>query len=249
MKTLLSLIFAGLLLTVFSCSEGKKKGDGAAVQELGTKDCEEIAQNLQKYDVMLDGPAIDAEKNEPALPPNLIDSAEVQSLLENFIIKAKRVLELADTRVVVFSEKSKFEARIARASVYLGQAYAHRSWPANGQGAVQSSAVDYAELAARMKRDSEHLKKLFAMGITFGNLEADLAVLKKLKPAQLAEIDQKSEILMHDYVRQKSLIDRNNSWNNAAFQKMAELAMPIAGYLYNIGSTSRQLAQEKTQKK
>ncbi len=238
--------------TAFSCSEGKKKGDGAAVQEMGIKDCNEWVEDLNKMDIMLDGPRANGEKNTPALPTALLEPAQsykAEELLEKFIIKAERVLELADSRIVVFSERSTFEARIARASIYLGQIYAQRTWQAQEKGAVQTSAVDFAELATRMKRDSVYIKEFISLGMTFGPLEHDLALLKKLNLTQLQDVDQKAEIVMLDYGRQKDLFDRNNNWDNVGYQKLAELSMPMAGYMYNIGSTARKMSEEKLLKK
>ncbi|MEK7355600.1 MAG: hypothetical protein AAB250_04080, partial [Bdellovibrionota bacterium] len=104
------LLCLGLVLVSIGCQEGKKKDSGSSAIEQGTKDNEQLEKDLLALGIQIDGPSPTEDKASTALPSNLkrIGSKSrdrAQLMLEKYVISTKKLLGLADEKVVVYSDK------------------------------------------------------------------------------------------------------------------------------------------------
>jgi hypothetical protein len=237
------------------CQQGKRKDSEVLVYSDGLARCEKIEMALHAHAVDVTGISeFKGKPVEPTLPANLkkltVETQTTQELLEEYILVARQLLVLGDTRAVIFPEKNRIQSGLERASKYLGQIYAEKKWFGE-PNPVQTREVDNAEFSARFKRSSEILKEFNSQGLDYTTLE-DLQkvdkIMAKKTPKQLRTLKLANDKFGEDLMRQKVLLSRNNNFDMLGLDKWAAAVEPIAGFYYRITDAANKEHKRKTGK-
>lgn len=251
----IQILIAALALVVFasSCQQGKRKDSETLVYADGIARCEEIATELRGMGIELEGRSTVGKKDEAKLPMTLRrteSTASAQALIEEFILKSTELLKRGDNAAISFPEKNKIRTQLQRASRYLGQIYSEMEWN-NEPNPVQTFEVDNEEFTARLGRISELTNRLENEGITKNFIftaEQLKETLSKKKLNRVVEYKKIGYQLMHDYVRNKTLLERNGYFQLEGLKGFADNALHLAGIYYFLMDASKNEYKRRTGK-
>ncbi|WP_413584589.1 hypothetical protein [Bdellovibrio sp. HCB274] len=165
---LLIAISALLLLFTTACQEGVKKTEDVQIHTLGVSELEQISSDLNTH-------GIDLKKEAPVLLSKeplaeIRDLEIVQVLLEKYALKATKLLELGDTKVVLFPEKEKIFNYRKKVYRYLGDVYARQI--ANSVAlAVENREVGYAEMETRHRIFTRMIITYIDSGVSLDSIQ------------------------------------------------------------------------------
>ena len=249
MSVVRTLLTIALTFTVTACQQGKREESASvAVHRESVSKCDEISSELKELNVDLENEASSLGTNGTQLPDAAKEKAsldKIQPLLERYLDTADKLLEIGDTKVVVFPEKSRISAARKRAVTYLGEVYAHRDWQMQERGAYSSDEVDREEYRIRSLRVSNALLVMKLAGFGYTNPE-DVKkyprIVRKMQTIVIVDQFANAHQALKDAPRMKEIAERADYWNNDIYRKTVR-AMNSVGLLY-IGSLHTALAQE-----
>ena len=240
LRLFITLVSLAALLAASSCQKGKRKDSDTLVYSDGLARCEQIAKELEPYGIQINGPSIVGKRNEAQLPAALHKTQEgesAQELLERYIIISKKLLTLADDKTVNFPERERVQTRMQRAAHYLGQIYADLEW--DGQpNPVQTREVDNEEYNVRLARNSKNLNELKAAGLDWETYNQPAVIAKSLNTktvAQLRHLKELTEDVQNNFVRNKTLSERNNHFDLDGLKVFDDAALSLAAVYYRLG--------------
>ena len=249
-RTVFTLI---ITLAVAACQQGKREESASvAVHRDSVSKCDEISSELKALDVDLDKEAASKGTHDTQLPDSAKEKASldrIQPLLERYLDTADKLLEIGDTKVVVFPEKSRISAARKRAVIYLGEVYAHRDWQMQERGAYSSAEVDREEYRIRSLRISNALIVMKLAGFEHTSPE-DIKkyprIVRKMQTIVIVDQFANAHQALKDAPRMQEIAERADYWNNDIYRKTVR-AMNRVGLLY-IGSLHTALAEEMTKR-
>ncbi|MEK6773922.1 MAG: hypothetical protein AABY64_08270 [Bdellovibrionota bacterium] len=212
------------LLMSLGCQQGKKEDGASQAYADVLEKCDLIEKELADQKVFL--------KESPLKPSEIKklnftlavtqDENKIQLLLEQYIITSQKLLEAADTKVVLFPEKDRIQQSLNNAIILLGHLYA-KTDESRITPAIRNKKLDYSEFSYRFARLSFFLKTLKDLNLPIDDSAASLVPMKKLTQDQLVSIVDMSEVIGVDLLRIKILCQRNKNWEfGNAFDAFAE---------------------------
>jgi hypothetical protein len=226
------LLCAGLI----ACEPGVKKQNGQSVEKDGLEKCAKIEAELRELKVELNGKSPGQHKDAAQLTHDIpVESYDViRQKLEDYLQNSNRLLTLADSRLVEFSDKNSIALRTERASKFLGQIYAQEEPDLLRDRTVISYLVDLAEFEVRAGRASLKALELEALGIPLfiasSEIESLKSILKSKDVKTLKIIIEKARITFHDFGRAHTLLNRNNDFKLKKYFLSGEMGQAFVGY-------------------
>ncbi len=210
----LGSLIIGLTMGTVACQQGKKEdGQSQAYADVLEK-CDLLEKQLEREKVNLQETPAKAselgEKLEFALTTTPQES-KVQSLLEQYILISQKLLDVGDTKVVLFPEKDRVQKSLNNALVYLGYLYAK----SEGQGLVhpiQNKNLDYAEFSYRFARYNFFLNTLKNFNVPIDNVNKATQAMDQLKNEHLNKIITMSTVSITDIFLIRTLSEKNKNW-------------------------------------
>ncbi|MEK2688289.1 hypothetical protein [Bdellovibrio sp. GT3] len=165
MKKPVLLIAISALMISFTtaCQEGVKKTEDTQVHSDGVANLDQIAAELKQHEMDLNAALKPLPENEPV--PPIPELETVQVLLEKYILKADKLIELGDTRVVLFPEKERIINSRKKAYRFLGDVYARQNVN-NITLAVENRDVSNVEMEIRFRLFFLMVRTFTGNGIT-----------------------------------------------------------------------------------
>jgi hypothetical protein len=243
LKFSIAIKFLCIVLLSIACQKGKKVESNATVYKDSLKACEQLSDDLSNEGIDLNSTAtfnkLNSDKNKefPQFTKKQQKEplfTQVKNQLEDFVVAAEKLTNLADEKVVVFQEKARIQKQLKIAAAFLAQIYSNVRWNMSDTYFV-SKEVDYLESEIRLKRNSYNLTVIRDMGLPYGgNDQKNLKPIGKIKSANLARAKNSAEALQIDFMRIKNLAERNSYWNSEGIKILADSAEKMGGYYYQL---------------
>lgn len=236
------LLFSLIFMSAVACQKGKKVESLATNYEESMKIRETLNEELKKDGINLnshrDLRKLESKANDlPHLPQAARRDDNIDRVTGNlvdFVVVSTKILQLADEKVVVFSEKSKIQNELKLAAHYLAEIYADKNLD-NGAPFI-AREVDEAELNIRFLRQHKNLKFLEKIGLPTGaSNQKNIKDIKKIRVQDLKKAIASCEMLSDDWMRMRTLSNRNNHFDMTGMKALADGAEGIAGYYYQLG--------------
>ncbi|WP_413574941.1 hypothetical protein ACLVWU_11890 [Bdellovibrio sp. HCB290] len=230
-KPVLLIAISALMLSfTTACQEGVKKTEDTQVHSDGVASLDQIAVELNSYDMDLNAPLKPLPENEPITPIPHLEKAQV--LLEKYILKADKLIELGDTRVVLFPEKERIINSRKKAYRFLGDVYARQSIN-NTTLAVENRDVANIEMEMRVRIFINMIRTFTGNGITQDVLINKTwdKVIKTMSTDVLATCVASTQDSINNGTRINELGDRYDGFGIPGF-KAAFHDFPAIAYMF-----------------
>ncbi len=246
--TTLGIFCLGLNLWIsVGCQQGKKE-DGASLAYADVLEkCDLIEKDLADQKVFLkESPPKPAEIKKLNFTLAMTkDENKIQLLLEQYIIISEKLLEAADTKVVIFPEKDRIQQSFNNAIILLGHLYA-KTDESGITHAIRNKKLDYSEFSYRFARLSFFLKTLKDLNVPIDDSTASLGPMKKLTQTQLTDIANMSEVISADLLRIKILCQRNKNWEfGNSFDAFTNEESSLSGLYWRYGEQAKNILNSR----
>jgi len=249
----ISSLIVALTVGTVACQQGKKEDGQSQVYSDVLDKCDLLEKQLEREKIILqESPPKASELGEKldfvlTITPQ---ESKVQSLLEQYVVISQKLLEVGDTKVVLFPEKDRVQKSLNNALIYLGYLYAK----SEGQGlvhTVQDKNLDYAEFSYRFARYSFFLNTLKNLNVPIDNLNKATQSMSNLKNEDLTKIINMSTVSITDIFLIRVLSEKNKNWQfgvgiNAFTNEETNLA--LAGLAWNYREEAKALLKSRETK-
>ncbi len=228
----LFLGFAVISTMVFNtaCQEGVKKTEDAQIHAEGVASLEQIASDLNSHGIDLNQEAPVLVSKEPLA--EIRDLEVVQVLLEKYALKATKLLELGDTKVVLFPEKEKVFNYRKKVYRYLGDVYA-RQTTNSVTLAVENREVGNAEMETRYRIFTRMIITYVDSGVSLESIQNNTytEVIKTMSSESLKACIASSKDTLGNATRIIELGEKYNGFDIPNFKKAFE-TLPTVAYVF-----------------
>lgn len=226
----LGFVVIGTMVFNTACQEGVKETEDTQIHAEGVASLDQIASDLNTHGIDLNQDTPVLVSKEPLA--EIRDLKIVQALLEKYAIKATKLLELGDTKVVLFPEKEQVFNNRKKVYRYLGDVYARQT--ANSVTlAVENREVGNAEMETRYRIFTRMIITYVDSGVSLESIQNGTyaEAVKTMSSDALKTCIASSKDTLNNTTRIIELGEKYNGFDIPNFKKAFE-TLPAVAYVF-----------------